>query len=139
MLIDGYGSRQPSEDQKIKFDLNYNYNPQEKVELDLNNPIFVYYINISGISRQKSEEVISQIIAQFSYSNVTMWIVPTTTSPSKIECVYDGKYKSREKELSDLIKKINERIDLLSNCKNFEDFKINIRDWRINEVIDGIE
>lgn len=108
---------------------------QKKVELDLNNPIFVYYINIAGLTRQRSEEAIYQIIHQFSYSNVTMWFVPTTTSPTKIECVYDGQLKNRGSELKKLIEEINTKINILSDSRTFDDFKVNIRDWRIDELL----
>jgi hypothetical protein len=42
-------------------------------------------------------------------------------------------------EISDLIKEINIRIDIMSKSNSFEDFKINIRDWRINELVNGTE
>ena len=42
-------------------------------------------------------------------------------------------------EISDLIKEINTRIDIMSKSKSFEDFKITIRDWRINELVNGAE
>ena len=34
-------------------------------------------------------------------------------------------------EISDLIKEINTRIDIMANSHSFDDFKINIRDWRL--------
>lgn len=37
-------------------------------------------------------------------------------------------------ELENLIKEINERIDLLADSESFEDFKINVRDWRIGKL-----
>lgn len=58
-------------------------------DLNLNNPIFVYYININGLTRQRSEEMLSSIAANFRYNNVTVWVVPTS-SPTKIECIYNG-------------------------------------------------
>jgi hypothetical protein len=41
-------------------------------------------------------------------------------------------------EISNLIKEIN-RIDIMSKSNSFEDFKINIRDWRINELVNGFK
>jgi hypothetical protein len=64
-----------------------------------------------------------------------MWIVPSDVS--RIECVYDGSVKTRKAELSRLIEEINKRVDLLSNSKSFEDFKMNIRDWRLDNLING--
>ena len=108
----------------------------EKIELNLNNPIFVTYLNVEGLSRQKAEEIIRSYENDFSkYSNITNWIVASDVS--KIECIYDGKSGGRDLEISHLLKEINKRIDVLSNSKNFEDFKINIRNWRLNEIIEN--
>ena len=111
---------------------------EEKIELDLNNPIFVYYIDTASLGRQRAEEYIYQIKQTFDiYKNITFWIL--TADRTNIECVYDGKYRNRDIERNNIIKEINKRIDILSKSHNFEDFKINIRDWRINELIDSKE
>ena len=107
------------------------------MELDLKNPIFVHYINVDGIPRQKAEELIFEYKKIVNYTNVTNWIIPTT-SPTKVECIFNGTdIKSRDIEVSNLLKEINSRIDVLSQSKNFEDFKINVRDWRLKEIIEN--
>jgi|ERR1035437_6023606 hypothetical protein len=115
----------------------YTYQKRQLESLNLDNPIFVMYVNIEGLSTQRAHEEISQIVENYRYKNVTMWVIPTNYS--KIECVYDGRSKSREMELIGLIKEINTRIDLMSNSVSFDDFKINIRDWRIDNIINGTE
>lgn len=117
----------------MTFEASYN-NP---IKLDLDNPIFVFYINVEGLSIQQSEEAVNRVISDNQYSNVTIWWMTTTTSPSKIECVYDGGHRKRKTELIDLIKQINSRIDVLSKSTSFDDFRIQIRDWRINNLLDG--
>jgi len=110
----------------------------EKIELDLNNPIFAVYVDVSDKSRQSGYEYLAQIKDTFNvYKNVTMWIV--ASNETKIECVYDGQCRSRDMEISDLVKEINTRIDIMSNSHSFDDFKINIRDWRLSELINGTE
>jgi hypothetical protein len=113
----------------------YRYQEPERIELNLDNPIFVFYICVNGMSRQRAEEYIHQVKSQFDiYSNITMWIV-TTDEPTKIECVYDGKGKTKDSEIAGLIEQINERITVLGQSNSFEDFKINIRDWRIDKIV----
>lgn len=108
----------------------------DRVELDLNNPIFVVYVNVSGLSYQAKDELISRTRQSFDiYKNATIWII--ASNETKIECVYDGQCRKRDIEISDLIKEINTRVDILSSSSSFEDFKINVRDWRINELVDG--
>lgn len=113
----------------------YRYQQPPKIELNLDNPIFVFYICVNGMSRQRVEEYIHQVKSQFDiYSNITMWIV-ATDEPTKIECVYDGKGKTKDSEIAGLIEQINERITVLGQSNSFEDFKINIRDWRIDKIV----
>ena len=113
----------------------YSYQEPERIELNLDNPIFVFYISIRGMSRQRAEEYIHQVKQQFDiYSNITMWIV-ATDEPTKIECIYDGKGKTKDSEIAGLIQQINERISVLGQSNSFEDFKINIRDWRIDKIV----
>lgn len=109
---------------------------KKKIKLDLNNPIFVFYINVEGMTRQRSEELMHSLQENFDiYENITIWIV--ASSYTKIECVYDGSARNRKVELTELIKQINSRIDVISQSHTFEDFKINIRDWRIDSLING--
>lgn len=105
----------------------------KKEELNLDNPIFVFYINVEGYSRQKAEEHIQEIIENFDiYKNAKIWIL--ASKETKVECIYDGWGRSRDSELKELIGDINERIEILSKSHSFEDFKINIRDWRIDNI-----
>lgn len=115
-----------------------NYQSEEKIELDLNNPIFTIYVDTKTLSRQSEENYLANIKKMFDvYSNITMWII--ASDKTSIECVYDGQCRSRDMEISDLIKEINTRIDIMANSNSFDDFKINIRDWRLSELINGTE
>ncbi len=104
-------------------------------ELNLDNPIFVFYINVSGFSRSMAEDQIQKIQKQFDiYKNATIWILKTD-GETRIECIYDGWGRTHNDELNKLITNINERVDILSKSNNFEDFKINIRDWRLSNIL----
>jgi len=121
---------------EINFESIYDKPPL--VTLNLDNPIFAMYVNVDGLSRQQAHESIHSISNNFNiYDNVTMWIIASNVS--KVECVYDGRPRIRKTELNDLIKEINTRIEVLSNSHSFDDFKINIRDWRIGNIINGTE
>ena len=117
---------------------NHTYTTPEKIELDLNNPIFTVYVDVSTKSRQAGYEYLAQVKSMFDvYKNATMWVIGS--NETRIECVYDGQCRNRDMEISDLIKEINTRIDIMANSHSFDDFKINIRDWRLSELINGTE
>lgn len=107
----------------------------KKEELNLDNPIFVFYINTSGFAPSHANNYINNIIEKFDiYKNATIWFLGTDNE-TKVECIYDGWGRSHEKELKELILKINERIEILSKSNDFNDFKINIRDWNLSQIL----
>ena len=106
-----------------------------KQEINLDNPIFVYYINVDGMSNQSVDEYIYKIQEFWSFQNIVTWIVPRREGETKIECVYVGRIKERGEELKELIEEINDKIEILSESGNFDDFKIAIREWRLSNIL----
>ncbi len=107
----------------------------DKKEIDLDNPIFVYYLNVNAMSHQQVNETVNRLNEAWSFDNLVTWIVPRREGETKIECVYDGRIKGGSDELMELISEINDKIEILSGSNDFEDFKIAIRDWRINNLL----
>ena len=107
----------------------------EEKEVNLENPIFVYYVNVEGYTPSKVADIVEKLTDIFKYKNVTTWVVPRREGETKIECVYDGRIKERSEELTFLIEEINEKVQILSKSSNFDDFKINIRDWRLKNIL----
>jgi hypothetical protein len=106
----------------------------EKKELNLNNPIFTFYLNVENRSPQEAIRYIEVVKNNFDiYNNVTMWFI--ASKKDEVVCVYDGWGRVRDNELKDLIEEINEKIDIMSNSQSFDDFKINVRDWRLKKLI----
>ena len=111
---------------------------EKNQELDLNNPIFVFYINVENRSKQSAIEYIDSTQKHFDiYKNATMWFV--AAKKDEVVCIYDGWGRVRDSELKDLIEEINTKIEIMSKSHSFEDFKINVRDWRLNKLIDEKE
>ena len=109
---------------------DYKVEIKEK-EINLDNPIFVYYIDTRGISPQKLNEMANQIIRVFP-KNITLWIVPSE-QPSKIECVYGGKLRvNKLKELHSLVNDIHSELD---NSSDLSEFKTKVRDLLLNSIL----
>jgi hypothetical protein len=80
-------------------------------EVNLDNPIFVYYINISNMPSSRIDMLCDQLSNSFSrISNVTFWIIPITDSVSHIECVYYGKNGEGFQMINNFIKKYKKEI-----------------------------
>jgi len=111
-------------------DYNYKIEAEEK-EINLDNHIFVYYLDTRGITRQRLEETAHQINRVFP-KIVTLWIVPSK-QPSKIECVYDGKLRvNKLKEVHSFVSDIHNQLD---NSSDFSEFKIKVRDLLLNSIL----
>ncbi len=107
-----------------------NYEIEQK-EINLDNPIFVYYIDTRGVTRKQIDETCHQILRVFP-KNITLWIVPSE-QPSKIECVYDGKLRvSKLKEVYSLVNDIHSELD---NSNDFSEFKIKVRDLLLKNIL----
>lgn len=114
------------------------FESEKKEELDLNNPIFVFYVNVENRSRQSAIEYIEDVKKHFDvYKNATMWFVGA--KKDEVVCIYDGWGRVRDQEIKELIEEINSKIEILSNSHSFEDFKINVRDWRLGKLVDEKE
>lgn len=111
----------------------------EKIqELDLNNPIFVFYLDVENYSQQSAQNYIESVRRNFDvYKNATMWFV--AAKKDEVVCIYDGWGRVRDSELKDLIEEINTKIEIMSKSHSFEDFKINVRDWRLGKIVDEKE
>jgi hypothetical protein len=110
----------------------------KREELNLDNPIFVFYLNVENKSRQAAQEYIESCRKNFDiYKNATIWFV--AAKKDEVVCVYDGWGRNRDCELKDLIEEINTKIEIMSQSHSFEDFKINVRDWRLGKLIDEKE
>ncbi len=107
----------------------------DKKEIDLDNPVFVYYLNVNGMTHQQVDEMTRSLNEVWSFDNVVTWIVPRREGETKLECVYDGRVQGRSDELKELVAEINDKIEILSGSNDFEDFKIAVRDWRINNLL----
>ena len=116
--------------------ITMSYQAEEKIEINLDHPIFTVYVNTKNLTVQAAEEYLYRTKKMFDvYKNITVWVL--SSDENKVECVYDGQCRQRDMEISGLIKEINTRIDIMSKSNSFDDFKINIRDWRINELVNG--
>jgi hypothetical protein len=63
------------------------------MEINLNNPIFAYYIDISDITPSFQDNYLSTIQARLNrYSNVSWILVPTNFT--KIECIWTSNFKT---------------------------------------------
>jgi hypothetical protein len=114
------------------------FQSEKNQELDLNNPIFVFYLNVENKSRQSAQEYIEDTKKHFDvYKNATMWFV--AAKKDEVVCIYDGWGRVRDSEIKDLIEEINTKIEIMSNSHSFDDFKINVRDWRISKLVDEKE
>lgn len=102
-------------------------------DLNLSNPIFVFYIDVDGHSKQHAMNHITQLQSTFAYSNITSWIVPIKGN-SRVECIWDpSKNNTNIEMLGSIMSSLDsEKID-------FKEFKKMMREWKLTKITDEEE
>ena len=110
------------------------------MNLDLNNPIFVLYINVHGMSRQRAEEAAAQMLKNINYDNITTWCIPIENQDSRIELIWKGhQYEiglRNPSEISKIEDRIKMIIDITSKGASETDIKQRLREILIGDIID---
>lgn len=97
-------------------------------KLNLEQPIFVFYLDIRGTSPQRAKEQISDFIEHYKYDNATTWVIPVK-DPSKVECIHKP---------NDRLKNLIDKINSIINDYNIDspELKILIRDFKIENILE---
>ena len=111
------------------------------MKLNLENPIFVVYLNVDGMSRPKAEEQIAVLSKYMSYENVTNWILPIKNGDSRVELIWQGsKYSTNPgimnfNNFENLINRFNEVIEVISSGTNDASIKQQLRNLQLKKVL----
>lgn len=107
--------------------------------LNLENPIFVLYINVDGMTTARAKETIAQMLNNISYDNITTWCVPINNQDSRIELIWKGhqyeiglRNPSEVSKIEDRIKMI---IDITSKGATELEVKQKIREILIGDIL----
>jgi len=112
------------------------------MELNLENPIFIVYMNVDGMSHQKAREAIEQVKNHFLFENATTWIMPVKNSETKVELIWQGsKYSTNPgimnfNNFENLINRFNEVIEVISNGTDDASIKQQLRNLQLKKIID---
>lgn len=92
------------------------------MEINFENPIFVIYLNVSGMNKMRAEELIDTMVKNMSFTNCTTWIMPIQEGEQRIDLIWQGsKYSSNPGIIgknSDFIKTLSEIIEIVSNSSS---------------------
>ena len=89
------------------------------MEVNLENPIFVFYINVDGMSHQRAKEQIAVLSEHMNYQNITKWIIPIKHGESKVELIWQGsRYSQNPGNLSNIQNVIDHVNEVLENIIN---------------------
>lgn len=112
------------------------------MKLNLENPIFVVYMNVDGMSHSKAKEQIAVLSKYISYENVTNWILPIKNGDSRVELIWQGsKYSTNPgivnfNNFENLINRFNEVIEVISNGTDDVSIKQQLRNLQLKKIID---
>lgn len=119
------------------FIIKMNYQLEENKKIDYTKPIFVYYMNISGLSRQQAESEIANIVETMHQEDVQMWFVPCNINDNRIECIYPGMVdKEFNEKMKDTVNNILLMLDGIGGDTGIIDkLKENVRNILLTNLI----
>ena len=103
-----------------------------KKEMDLSKPLFVFYIDVTGMNRSRAVAEIQQIQDSWSYSNTTTWIIPIKNSNSRVECLWDP---TKDNSNTTMLQEIKGNFE--SGNFDMKKLKSFIRDWKLEKLDRG--
>lgn len=59
--------------------------------LDLDKPIFAFYMPLGNMPQRKAQEKMLEISKKFDYENITCWFFPIKDGNARVELVYPGR------------------------------------------------
>jgi hypothetical protein len=111
-------------------------------KLDLDNPIFVVYLNVDVLSAQYAQELIEKYKRFLKYDNCTFWIVAVTDQKTKFEMIWKGqKYDIQSYDNVQAITHLNKRMSklmkLISEGTTDEVLKQKLRDFTLDQILEN--
>lgn len=108
-------------------------------ELDLENPIFVVYVNTELLDLKHAREKLKLYKKHFTYTNVTTWVIADKST--KVELIWQGYKYSKTPGIIDnnsfekIINRLNEVIQVISNGTDDETIKRQLRNLKLKMVL----
>lgn len=109
-------------------------------EINLDNPIFVIYLNIDNKSRQRTEELIDNYRKMLNYKNCNFWIIPVQDQETKVEMIwkgqqYDNQSLDNVQAIKDVNKRISKLIEFVSEGMTDDVIKQKLRDFSLEQLL----
>jgi hypothetical protein len=90
------------------------------MKLNLENPIFIFYINIDGMSAPKAKQQLEVLSEHLNYQNITKWIIPVQNTDTKVELIWQGSsyYSSNPGNLEDVMNHLNDLVGIIMSSSS---------------------
>jgi len=113
-----------------------------KNELDLDNPIFVVYLNVDGMNPTRAQDLIENYKKFLKYDNCTFWIVAVTDQKTKFEMIWKGqKYDTQSfdnvQTITQLNKRMSKLMELISEGTTDDVLKQKLRDFTLDQILEN--
>jgi len=111
-------------------------------ELDLDNPIFVVYLNVDGLGHTHAHELIENYKKFLKYDNCTFWVVAVTDQKTKFEMIWKGqKYDTQSfdnvQAITQLNKRMSKLMELISEGTTDDVLKQKLRDFALDQILEN--
>lgn len=109
-------------------------------ELNLDNPIFVVYLNVDGMHSQRAQDVIETYRKHLKYDNPESTIIAVTDQKTKFEMIWKGqKYDTPTFDNIEAITHLNKRMsklmDFIAEGTTDDILKQKLRDFTLEQIL----
>ena len=111
-------------------------------QLDLDNPIFLVYLNVDGMGSAHAQELIENYKRFLKYDNCTFWVVAVQDQKTKFELIWKGqKYDTQSfdnvQAITQLNKRMSKLMELISEGTTDDVLKQKLRDFALDQILEN--
>jgi len=108
------------------------------MKMDLEKPIFTYYLNVAGMTRQRAEEQITKLMENFDKMGLQIVLVFVENKDSELSCIWKGTSVEKKSDASEEFQKLLDEtlkiMDILSVSNHFGEFTQRLREYKLDKL-----
>lgn len=110
-------------------------NDIETEAVDLNEPFFCLYLDVSEYNAMTRFEYIEKCSEIISKAKIKCFIIPVENQETKFECVWRGKEIENKEHYDFVYEKLNKIFELIKSKKDQPEIDMIMRNFTLNKIL----
>ena len=109
-------------------------NDSEAKAMNLNEPFFILYLDVDGMSQQLIDEYTSQCSKTLSHQGIISFVIPVRNQETKFECVWKGS-KEDPQNFDFMVEKMNKLFKMMSDGIDNDTITKKVRQFTLENIL----